>query len=110
MEDRQMPTSALVVLMLAVVSATSAWAGHAIKHQRRYDLIAGYDASKLPNPDALGRWVGNGAFAMAAMSAAGIIAVLLVPDAWWLVALTATSLALGAAALVIAAGGIGRGR
>ena len=99
-----------VVLTLAIAGAALARAGYAIKHQRRYDLIAGYDASNLPNPDALGRWVGNGALVMAGISAVGIVAVSLVPEPWRVVALAATSLTLGAAALVIAAGGIGRGR
>lgn len=105
-----MPVRPLVVLMLAIIGATIAWLGYAIKHRRRYDLIAGYDTTKLPNPDALGRWVGNGALSLAAISAVGAVAVLLAPETWWLVAFAATSLTLGATAFVIAAGGIGRGR
>ena len=40
------------IVILAIVGVSNAWAGYAIKYQRRYHLIAGYDAKRDGEPEA----------------------------------------------------------
>lgn len=107
-----MEPATFTMLIFAVVGGSMAWGGYAIKYQRRYNLIAGFDArqaQQMRDPDALGRWVGNGSFAIAALCGAGIVALLIAPDAFAVIG-AVVGIANGAAALVLAAGAIGRGR
>ena len=67
------------IVILAFVGATSAGMGYAIKYRRRYHLIAGFDRARVSDPDALARWTGNRSFVLAAICAAGVIALLVMP-------------------------------
>ena len=68
------------IIILAIVGVSNAWVGYAIKYQRRYHLIAGYDAKRDGEPVALARVLGYGGIALGAVCAAGIIALLVKPD------------------------------
>lgn len=63
----------------------------------------------MRDPDALGRWVGNGCLVLAAGCGAGMLALLIAPGAFAAIG-AVVGIANGAAALVLAAGAIGRGR
>lgn len=107
-----MEPAAFAMLIFFVVGVAMAWGGYAIKYQRRYNLIAGYDAGQMQqmrDPDALGRWVGNGSLAIAAICGAGILALLIAPEAFAIIG-AVMGITNGAVALVFAAGAIGRGR
>ena len=69
------------IVILAIVGVSNAWAGYAIKYQRRYHLIAGYDAKRDGEPEALARVLGNGGIALGVVCAAGITGLLVKPDA-----------------------------
>lgn len=71
----------LAIIILAIVGVSNAWVGYAIKYQRRYHLIARYDAKRDGEPEALARVLGNGGLALGAVCAAGIIGLLVKPDA-----------------------------
>lgn len=103
---------AFAIIIFGIVGVAMGWAGYAIGFQRRYHLIAGFEPRHLEqmrDPDALGRWVGNGSLSMAALCAVAIIALLVAPGAAPVI-VTVAGIAGGAAGLVCAAGSIGRGR
>lgn len=102
-----MAPAAFAVIILTVVGGINAWVGHAIKHQRRYDLIAGFDPALVRDPDALARWIGHGAFALAAICAGGILGALIVPGALETV-LLGVGVAVVAVVLITAGGLFGR--
>ena len=101
------PLFAAAILLL--VGAATGWSGYAIKYQRKYHLIAGFDAARARDPVALAGWIGTGGLLIAAVCAIAAFAVLVAPDALPVI-VAAAGITTGAAAVVTAAGAIGRGR
>ena len=97
----------LAIIILAIAGGLNAWTGYALKYQRRYHLIAGFDAAKVRDPDALAVWLGNGGFALAAVCAGGILALLAIPDAMPAITM-GVGLAVFVIVLVIAGRALGR--
>ena len=101
------PIFAAAILLL--VAAVTGWSGYAIKYQHKYHLISGFDAARARDPVALADWVGNGGLLIAAVCVTAAIAVLLAPAALPAIA-AAAGITNALAALVLAAGAIGRAR
>ena len=91
------------IVIFVVVGAMNAWVGYALKYQRRYGLIAGYDPARHGAPVALAKWLGSGALGLALLCAAGIIAVLALPDRLGLV-MRSLGVAVVVTVLVIVSG------
>jgi hypothetical protein len=71
----------MAALILALVAVFFAVNGYAIKYRGRVDLIAGVkNRAALKNPEAVGNWVGNMSFAIAAILAVAALLAWPVPS------------------------------
>jgi uncharacterized membrane protein YadS len=69
-----------VTFLLLAFGLLNAWLGYLIRYRREYGLMAGFDLTRVRDPQRLARWVGGCSMVMGAACVAAGISMLTWPN------------------------------